>query len=283
MWGLLGLWAFKHPSLYRGVRVQRPAGGRCRWSCSRCWQSATSTPFTGGRTAAAAACCGIPGGTEGCLPLPGHGCDVQPPALFPAHPAPCPPACLPACCCSELRSIHLRTLNKERAEIIAQHWLQEGHVPSPRQVRREEALGHAAAPAVTDGGLRLVVGPIWACALLSPFGHALADAVCGQWARGDGAQLPLPCLLLQVSEEERFVLPPHIEGRCHACTARCLWLPLLCKHPMSRQSYAAFVEATSSASKRSFCCAVGRMPMVISSLDQTVHSSQDLQLFEQPR
>ena len=100
MWGLLGLWAFKHPSLYRGVRVQRPAGGRCRWSCSRCWLSATSTPFTGGRTAAAAACCGIPGGTEGCLPLPGHGCDVQPPALFPAHPAPSFPASLPTLQCT---------------------------------------------------------------------------------------------------------------------------------------------------------------------------------------
>lgn len=39
---------------------------------------------------------------------------------------------------SELRSIHLRTLNKERAEIIAQHWLQEGAVPTPRQVSHEE-------------------------------------------------------------------------------------------------------------------------------------------------
>lgn len=35
---------------------------------------------------------------------------------------------------SELRSIHLRTLNKERAEIIVQHWLREGAVPTPRQV-----------------------------------------------------------------------------------------------------------------------------------------------------
>jgi hypothetical protein len=42
------------------------------------------------------------------------------------------PHCRP---CSELRSIHLRTLNKERAEIIAQHWLQEGRVPTPRQAR----------------------------------------------------------------------------------------------------------------------------------------------------
>ncbi|KAL4431071.1 hypothetical protein ABPG75_006327 [Micractinium tetrahymenae] len=39
---------------------------------------------------------------------------------------------------SELRSIHLRTLNKERAEIIAQHWLQEGAVPTPRQASQEE-------------------------------------------------------------------------------------------------------------------------------------------------
>lgn len=33
---------------------------------------------------------------------------------------------------------------QERAEIIAQHWLQEGRVPTPRQVR-ERRLGGARA------------------------------------------------------------------------------------------------------------------------------------------
>ena len=42
------------------------------------------------------------------------------------------PGCLPGC--RELRSIHLRTLNKERAEILAQYWLREGRVLSPPQV-----------------------------------------------------------------------------------------------------------------------------------------------------
>ena len=50
-----------------------------------------------------------------------------------------PPSTIPPC--SELRSIHLRTLNKERAEIIAQHWLQEGHVPTPRQVGKGRVRG----------------------------------------------------------------------------------------------------------------------------------------------
>ena len=57
------------------------------------------------------------------------------------------PPCLSPCPCSELRSIHLRTLNKERAEIIAQHWLRDGRVPSPRQVRAAAACAAAARAA----------------------------------------------------------------------------------------------------------------------------------------
>ena len=41
---------------------------------------------------------------------------------------------------NELRSIHLRTLNKERAEIIAAAWLSTGHIPSPKQVSARERL-----------------------------------------------------------------------------------------------------------------------------------------------
>lgn len=38
----------------------------------------------------------------------------------------------------ELRSVELKTLNKERAEFIAQHWASCGVVPSPRQVSASE-------------------------------------------------------------------------------------------------------------------------------------------------
>lgn len=59
---------------------------------------------------------------------------------------------------AELRSIHLRTLNKERAEIIAQHWLREGRVPTPRQVRcrrGEHPTGIAAGAGGVTGVLPL--------------------------------------------------------------------------------------------------------------------------------
>ena len=34
-----------------------------------------------------------------------------------------------------LKAIHLRTLNKERAELIAHSWLERGRVPSAKEVR----------------------------------------------------------------------------------------------------------------------------------------------------
>jgi hypothetical protein len=73
---------------------------------------------------------------------------------------------------AELRSIHLRTLNKERAEIIAQHWLREGRVPTPRQVRccRGEhptgiAAGAGGVPGVPPRASHPVTLP--ACAVVT--------------------------------------------------------------------------------------------------------------------
>ncbi|KAK9813139.1 hypothetical protein WJX72_009670 [[Myrmecia] bisecta] len=55
----------------------------------------------------------------------------------------------------ELKSIHLRTLNKERAELIAEHWLQTGAIPSTKQVSKAEPL--LTAPRVGRGQLRLQI------------------------------------------------------------------------------------------------------------------------------
>jgi hypothetical protein len=38
----------------------------------------------------------------------------------------------------ELKAIHLRSLNHERAELIAAHWLAHRRVPSARQVRASQ-------------------------------------------------------------------------------------------------------------------------------------------------
>ena len=56
----------------------------------------------------------------------------------------------------ELRSIHLRTLNKERAEIIAAEWLRTGKVPSPKQVSAKERLIYP--PEAALGALPLKIG-----------------------------------------------------------------------------------------------------------------------------
>ena len=112
------------------------------------------------------------------------------------------PGCLPGC--RELRSIHLRTLNKERAEILAQYWLREGRVLSPPQV------GTAQVPPA-----RLPAHPpacLWGRAALNrpagTFTHTLVVAA----AHLTASQTSCVPASLQVSEEERFVLPPHIEG-----------------------------------------------------------------------
>lgn len=39
------------------------------------------------------------------------------------------------CIWHELKAIHLRSLNRERAEMTAEAWLRDGEVPSARQVR----------------------------------------------------------------------------------------------------------------------------------------------------
>jgi hypothetical protein len=59
---------------------------------------------------------------------------------------------------NELRAIHLRTLNKERAEIIAQHWLQEGRVPTPRQVSEEERF--VLPPHIEVGHMPLTISSL---------------------------------------------------------------------------------------------------------------------------
>ena len=67
-----------------------------------------------------------------------------------ALPCPAPPR--------ELRSIHLRTLNRERMEIIAQRWLADGRVPSPQEVSSEERL--VLPPRIEGGCLPLTVGAL---------------------------------------------------------------------------------------------------------------------------
>ncbi len=44
------------------------------------------------------------------------------------------------CIWHELKSIHLRSLNRERAEIAAEAWLRDGAVPSARQARPRPTL-----------------------------------------------------------------------------------------------------------------------------------------------
>lgn len=42
----------------------------------------------------------------------------------------------------ELKSIHLRNLNKERAEIVAEMWLEAGRIPSAAEVPLPAALNN---------------------------------------------------------------------------------------------------------------------------------------------
>lgn len=99
---------------------------------------------------------------------------------------------------------------QERAEIIAQHWLQEGRVPTPRQVGLQSAVGKeghgevafqhgCCANAGQPGESRMLAR---CCSELACLYHPTCQHACF-------AARPA---LLQVSEEERFVLPPHIEG-----------------------------------------------------------------------
>lgn len=58
----------------------------------------------------------------------------------------------------ELRSIHLRTLNKERAEIIAAAWLESGSVLTPEQVSAKERL--VLPPELATSILPLSIGDL---------------------------------------------------------------------------------------------------------------------------
>lgn len=60
------------------------------------------------------------------------------------------------CIYRELRSIHLRSLNKERAEILAHHWCRHRKALSPEQVSVEERL--ILPPALATGPLPLTMG-----------------------------------------------------------------------------------------------------------------------------
>jgi hypothetical protein len=58
----------------------------------------------------------------------------------------------------ELGSIHLRTLNKERTEILAEAWLEGKGALAPVEVSKRERL--ALPPALALGAMPLVIGPL---------------------------------------------------------------------------------------------------------------------------
>ncbi|KAK9841961.1 hypothetical protein WJX81_001250 [Elliptochloris bilobata] len=58
----------------------------------------------------------------------------------------------------ELKSIHLRSLNRERAEMTAEAWLRDGQVPSAQQVSQEEPL--LLPSRVGGGALPLRIAPL---------------------------------------------------------------------------------------------------------------------------
>lgn len=61
----------------------------------------------------------------------------------------------------EMRSIHLRSLNRERAEILAASWLDHAMILTPQQVSRAERL--LFAPAIDCGPLPLEIGGLESC------------------------------------------------------------------------------------------------------------------------
>ena len=56
----------------------------------------------------------------------------------------------------ELKSIHLRHLNKQRAEIVAEIWLEAGHIPSAAEVCHMPALA-----TVIEGIAAVAVPAVW--------------------------------------------------------------------------------------------------------------------------
>ena len=194
------------------------------------------------------------------------------------------PRALPLLPCmwrSELRSIHLRTLNKERAEIIAQHWLQEGRVPSPRQARR---------PLAAPPGRRAGLGTAAFRQLL-----ACLPPTCPRWLNPVPPCSPHPAVpAVQVSEEERFVLPPHIEGEMRpgllvsgtvGSRAAAALAPSFRRACVPTPPFQALGHPGSAARllppTQPNPHAVGHMPLVIGSLDRCVRGATDLALLEQ--
>eukprot|EP00890_Picochlorum_soloecismus_P000536 jgi/Picsp_1/1483/NSC_04961-R1_protein len=62
---------------------------------------------------------------------------------------------------NELRSIHIRTLNKERAELLAQHWVCEQKILSPMEVCQREHF--ILPPVASTGPYPLHIGPLRNC------------------------------------------------------------------------------------------------------------------------
>lgn len=58
----------------------------------------------------------------------------------------------------EMKAIHLRSLNRERAEILADHWLAAGASLTPAQVSRAERL--LLPPRLDGSALRLSIGAL---------------------------------------------------------------------------------------------------------------------------
>lgn len=62
---------------------------------------------------------------------------------------------------NELKSIHIRTLNKERAELLAQHWVCDQKIFSPREVCEREQF--FLPPVASTGPYPLHIGPLRNC------------------------------------------------------------------------------------------------------------------------
>jgi len=62
---------------------------------------------------------------------------------------------------NELRSIHIRTLNKERAELLAQHWVCDQKILSPKEVCEREQF--ILPPLASIGPYPLHIGPLRKC------------------------------------------------------------------------------------------------------------------------
>eukprot|EP00882_Tetradesmus_deserticola_P029875 GHRQ01033503.1.p1 GENE.GHRQ01033503.1~~GHRQ01033503.1.p1 ORF type:complete len:440 (+),score=220.70 GHRQ01033503.1:535-1854(+) len=62
------------------------------------------------------------------------------------------------CIYHELKAVQLRSLNRERAEMVAEHWLKQGRVPSFRDISSSESL--LGAPNIADNLLPMRILPL---------------------------------------------------------------------------------------------------------------------------